>query len=192
MAGYAQIAAEDAAADAEELVKEGDAAANGKERVVIEVFGFETEGAPTGSLLTRRRVLLAVLAVLVLTTGALLLGLGCSDRTCRKYSYVQVQAALRKALHIKDKQVQELAEEIKELQAKVAEEAKVAEVAEDRAEEAQAKAEEAAEEAESAIQEAEAADQAAEVAEEKLAKAKLPASNVSRSKPAAPATPVQG
>ncbi len=193
MTGYAQIAA-DAAADEAELGKEG--VADGKERVVIEVVGFETEGAPSGSFLGRRRVLLAVLAVLVLATGVLLLGLGCSDRTCSKYSYAQVQAALSKVLHIKDKQVQEQAEEIEELKKEVAEEAEEAEVAEEEAEVAQGEAAEAIEEAkeaeesaEAADEEAEAADQAAEVAEEKLA---LLASNVSGSKPAAPATPVQG
>ncbi len=132
-------------------------------------------------------MVLAVLAVLLLATAALLLGLGCSDRTCSKYSYAQVQAALSKALHIKDRTVQEQAKEIEELKEEVAVEAEKVEEAEEEAEEAEEEAEEAEEEAEEAEEEAVEADIKAEEAENKLV-----ASNVSVSKPAAPAAPVQG
>jgi hypothetical protein len=146
--GYARVAAEGAEEDCEAMLRE-----DGNQPVVVEVTGFE-EGAPAQGSWRRRRVALVALGVLVFAAVGMLLGLGCSDRACKKFSYAQVQAALSTQ-----------AKEIEELKEEVAEEATEVEEAQQEAGAAEKEAEEKTEEAEVA---AEAADAEAEAVEEEV------------------------
>jgi hypothetical protein len=91
--------------------------------VEVEGAGGFKEGTPARLSWRQRCVVLVVLVVLSVSWAGVLLGLGCSDRACSRFSYAQAQAGLKKALHLEDQEVEEHAETVEGLREDVGGEA---------------------------------------------------------------------